>query len=153
MACYDPVTRSYYLAGIYSLGSEKCGRGLGMQTVKVAAYLQWIRDSDSFEDSGNQLVDDATAIAALPTIAPAQTSSEKRRCGSPTNGGIDPFGIVHQNHNRGRFLTAAEVHRAKLMPRIVGGAATTATELCWQVLNTCISTPYLRTGVIARPMY
>ena len=123
LTCYDPVTESYYAAGIISFNATTAGIGAPGQSVKIVNYLQWIANNtlagDVFINSSTVVTEPTVATTTpLPTTTaissptipaltttPASTAppitvttpaGQIKACGLPGNGAVDPFGIVSQ---------------------------------------------------------
>lgn len=150
LTCYNSAQKSYYLAGIVSIGSAVCGDGNGGQSVKIAKYLQWIKDNTVPGDvvtpangatlpvgGGTGDISVSLFIPSLPSASEATVSSVASTagsveplsgtCGVPGDGTVDPFGLASQ-FRFGLFRKKLAVH-----PNAIGGEVIPPTTVCWQV--------------------
>jgi hypothetical protein len=144
LTCYNPLTKSYYAAGLISISAGTCGTGAGGQSVKLANYLQWIGDNSLAGDVSidtTSVVTQATVATTATTKRPTVSSSpltttastvNAASCGRPGNALIDPFNLTDQFSSSG---TLKKLHRLSLLngEKIVGGVQAKAREICWQV--------------------
>lgn len=70
--CYNPTTRSHYVAGLTSFGDDPCASNVGSQYTKVANYLDFIRMNAPPGDVQIQLTS-STSTVATTTAATTTT--------------------------------------------------------------------------------
>ncbi|OWA52588.1 hypothetical protein BV898_17038 [Hypsibius exemplaris] len=145
LVCFDPDTVSHYLAGLMSFSSATCNHALGMQSVKLANYLDWILEVVRPKEEAS-----TTTTTTSRSVAPAGQNVVRKKqaitkqCGLPGNGVLDAFGIVSQFTSksiiRRRFPGGPQMHEterrrvesAEIFGRIIGGADSTLDQICWQ---------------------
>ncbi|GAV05389.1 hypothetical protein RvY_15531-1 [Ramazzottius varieornatus] len=73
--CYNPTTRSHYVAGLTSFGDDPCASNIGSQYTKVANYLDFIRMNAPPGDVQIQLTSSTSPTTTTGSTSPAPSTS------------------------------------------------------------------------------